>query len=116
MACNWVETTFNNHCSLQVSINISGTTASLVLQNVGRNIVDIRRILLSYIQPNGFGTILFLRPPGKPISWSYPYETLEPGLMGTFYTLTGLTPGMIVQAQAEYSEVDARSRSCQFTV
>ena len=45
-----------------------------------------------------------------------PYETLEQGTGSLFYTLTGLSPGTVVEAQAEYTGVQARSGSCQFTV
>src|SRR5690348_11549054 len=66
--------------------------------------------------PGGSATVLFLRPPGQPITWSYSSATLEQGLGATFYTLTGLPHGAVVEAQAEYIEVQDRSRSCQATV
>jgi hypothetical protein len=115
MACNWVETLFTQNENLQVSINVSANSAGLWLQNVGQNNLDIRRILIGYTLPGGGSGVLYLRPPGRPISWA-PYETLEQGTGSLFYTLTGLSPGTVVEAQAEYTEVQARSRSCQFTV
>jgi hypothetical protein len=117
MASNWVENTLVQDESVTVSFFISGTSATLWLQNVGRNIVEIRRILLGLTRPSGGGTnILFLRPPGNPGAWAFPSDRLEPGGGGQFLTLTGLAPGTILQAQAEYTEVLARSRSCQFTL
>jgi|SRR5262245_41781811 hypothetical protein len=116
MACNWVENTFNQSENLVVSVNVSGTSATLWLQNTGHDILDIRRILLGYSQPGGGSGVLYLRPPPRPISWSYPSQTLEQGTGASYYTLTGLAPGTIVEAQAEYTEVQGRSRSCQYTV
>jgi hypothetical protein len=114
MACNWVENIFNENESLVVTIDVGGTSATLRLQNTGRNILDIRRILLGYVLPGGAGGVLYLRPPGLPITWSHPRQTLEQGTGFPYYTLTGLPAGTIVQAQAEYTEVQARARSCQF--
>lgn len=117
MACNWVEGIFNENENLVVSINVSGTSAMLWLQNTGQNILDIRRILLGYTLPGGAGSgVLYLRPPGHPITWIYPSQTLEQGIGALYYTLNGLAKGTIVEAQAEYTEVQARSRSCQFGI
>jgi hypothetical protein len=99
-----------------VRIDVSGSDASLWLENKGENILQLTRILLGVSDPGGSASVLYLRPPGQPITWSYPSATLEQGIGATFYTLTGLPPGAIVEAQAEYVEVQDRSRSCQFTV
>jgi hypothetical protein len=116
MACNFPQQIFNENLNLEVSINVSGTTATLFLQNKGSNILQLTRILLGSTDPNGGASVLFLRPPGQPITWSFPSATLEQGVGATFFTLTGLPSGAIVEAQAEYIEVQDRSRSCQFTV
>lgn len=117
MACNFPQQTFQQNLNLNVSINVSGSNASLWLQNTGKNVLQLTRILLGVTYPNNGGAlVLYLRPPGQPITWSYPSPTLEQGIGATFYTLTGLPTGAIVEAQAEYVEVQDRSRSCQFTV
>jgi len=117
MACNWVENIFTQNENLVVSINVSPGSATLWVQNTGHNILDIRRILLGYTLPGGGGAgVLYLRPPGHPITWLYPSQTLEQGIGASYYVLTGLPAGTIVEAQAEYTEVQDRSRSCQFTV
>ncbi len=116
MACNFPQQIFNENLNLKVSVNVSGTTATLSLQNAGQNILQITRILLGVTYPGGGGTVWYLRPPGMPISWSYSSATLEQGLNATFYTLAGLPSGAIVEAQAEYIEVADRSRSCQAIV
>ena len=111
MACNACETQFQTYQSVVVSIVKSGTNALLYVQNQGRNIVHLRRILLCSA---GVST-LFLRPPPSPISWSGP-EYLEAGTTSLYYTLSGVTAGTIVQAQAEYVEIEGRSRSCPTTM
>lgn len=111
MACNPCESGFQQYQSVVVSILKSGTNALLYVQNQGRNIVEIRRILLCY-----GGTTLYLRPPGQPISWTYPSDTLETGTTALYYQVNGLAAGTIVQAQAEYVEIDGRSRSCPTTM
>jgi hypothetical protein len=117
MACSWPQGIFNENLSLQVSVNVSGATATLWLENQGFNVLQLTRILLGVTYPGGGGAaVLFLRPPGQPITWSYPSATLEQGIGATFYTLAGLPPGAVVEAQAEYLEVQDRSRSCQATV
>jgi len=117
MACNFPQQIFNENLNLEVSVNVSGTTATLRLQNNGNNILQLTRILLGRTDPGGGGaSVLFLRPPGQPITWSFPSATLEQGVGATFYTLTGVPSGTVVEAQAEYIEVQDRSRSCQFTV
>jgi hypothetical protein len=116
MACSWPQGIFNANLNLGVSLNVSGTTATLWLENQGFNVLQLTRILLGVTYPGGSASVLFLRPPGQPISWSYPSATLEQGIGATFYTLTGLPPGAMVEAQAEYTEVQDRSRSCQATV
>ncbi len=55
--------------------------------------------------------MLYLRPPGDPISWIYPSAFLETGMTALYYTLNAANVE-IVQAQAEYVEIDGRSRSC----
>jgi hypothetical protein len=115
MACSLPQQTFNKNLNLRVSINVSGTTATLWLQNAGQNILRITRILLGVTYP-GFAVVLYLRPPGLPGAWSWPWDTLEQGYGAGFYTLPGLPPGTVVEAQAEYIEVQDRSRSCQAIV
>jgi hypothetical protein len=105
MACNSCENQFNSASSLVVSIVKSGTTALVYVQNQGRNIAHLRRILLCY----GGGT-LYLRPPPAGISWSGP-EYLEPGSTNLYYSFTP-PAGSLVQAQAEYVEITSRARSC----
>lgn len=116
MACTFPQQIFNEDSSLEVSINVSGTTATLILHNKGHNVLALRRILLGVTSPSGGASVLFLRPPGELIPWSFTGANLEQGSIGTFFTLTGLQPGAVVEAQAEYIEVQDRSRSCQFTV
>ncbi|HEX6372558.1 MAG TPA: hypothetical protein VF006_26795 [Longimicrobium sp.] len=106
MACNTCETSFKAATSVVVSIVKSGTTALLYVQNQGRNIVHLRRILLCTTS----GSTFYLRPPPSGISWSGP-EYLEPGMMSLYYSFTP-PAGSAVQAQAEYIEIDGRSRSC----
>jgi hypothetical protein len=116
MACNTCETTFQSYQTLIVSILKSGSNALLYVQNQGRNIAYIRRILICYALPGGSSGVLYLRPPGQPISWTYPSDTLETGITALFYQLNSLPKGTIVQAQAEYVEVEDRSRSCATTI
>jgi hypothetical protein len=115
MTCSSPQRDFTENLSLEVTINVSGSTASLSLQNKGQNILQLTRILLGVSDSSG-SSVWYLRPPGLPITWSYPFATLEQGMGATFYTLTGLQSGAVVEAQAEYIEVQDRSRSCQFTV
>jgi hypothetical protein len=112
MACNTCETSFQGAQSIVVSIVKSGTNALLYVQNQGRNIVQIRRILICSSNPAGGYTILYLRPPPDAISWSYPSPFIEPGLTAWYYTWNNIPAGAIVQAQAEYIELEGRSRSC----
>lgn len=109
MACNSCETSFQSATSLVVSISKSGTTATVFLKNQGRNILHVRRILVCSTSAGGTST-QFLRPPPAAISWSGP-EYLEPGTTSSYFTFTP-PAGSIVQAQAEYIEIDGRSRSC----
>jgi hypothetical protein len=53
-----------------------------------------------------------LRPPPDPITWNYQSAFLETGTTALFYTLNNVPAGNIVQAQAEYIEIEGRSRSC----
>ena len=114
MACNPCETTFQGTQSIVVSIQRSGTTALLYVANQGQNIALIRRILLSAAHGGG-ATTWYLRPPPDPITWLYPLAYLEPGITALYYRLTNVSPGTIVQAQAEYVEIECRSRSCPET-
>ena len=116
MACNNCETGFQQYQTIVVSIVKSGTSALLYVGNQGRNIAQMTRILLCYQTPSGGTTTLYLRPPGQPITWTYPSATLETGITALYYTLTNLPAGTIVQAQAEYVEVQDRSRSCPQTM
>lgn len=110
MACNSCETNFQGYQSIVVSIVQSGPNRLLYVQNQGRNIVMIRRILLCYTQGAGTG-VLYLRPAPDAITWTYPSAFLETGITALYYTLN--VPNInITQAQAEYIEIDGRSRSC----
>lgn len=115
MACNSCETGFQGAQTIVVSIVKSGTNALLYVQNQGRNIVHIRRILLCRTSASG-ATTLYLRSSPDVISWSYPSTFLEPGITALFYTWSSLPAGSIVQAQAEYVEFEGRSRSCPTTI
>lgn len=106
MPCNPCETSFQSATSVVVSIVKSGANALVYVQNQGRNIVHLRRILLCY----GSGGTLYLRPPPSSIAWSGP-EYLEPGITSLYYNFTP-PAGSTVQAQAEYLEITGRSRSC----
>lgn len=111
MACNACENNFQGYQSVVVSIQKSGSTANLYVQNQGRNVVLIRRILLCYTTSGGGWGMLYLRPPGDPISWIYPSAFLETGITALYYQLNAAN-AQIVQAQAEYIEIEGRSRSC----
>jgi hypothetical protein len=116
MTCNFPQQIFSQNLNLEVSVNVTGGNATLWLQNAGENILQLTRILLGVTYPDGSAEVLYLRPPGLPISWAYPLATLEQGIGAAFYSLPGLPPGAIVEAQAEYVEVQDRSRSCQASV
>lgn len=111
MACNACETNFQGYQTLVVSIQRSGSTANLYVQNQGRNIVMIRRILLCYTTAGGGRVTLYLRPPPDAIGWIYPSGFLETGITALYYQLNAANANL-VQAQAEYIEIDGRSRSC----
>src|SRR5579871_2085997 len=115
MACNTCETGFQGYQSVVVSIQKSGSNALLYVQNQGSNIVLIRRILLCYQLPGGGAGTLYLRAAPDPISWMFPSTYLETGTTALYYSLNNLAPGTLIQAQAEYVEVDGRSRSCAQT-
>ena len=110
MACNACEKTFQSNQSIVTSIQRSGTTVRLYVGNQGKNIVLMRRILLC-TSATGWSSVLYLRYPDA-ITWTYPSTYLEPGITALFYTLTGVASSSIVQAQAEYVEIEGRSRSC----
>ena len=111
MACNSCENNFQGYQSVVVSIVHSGANRLLYVQNQGQNIVMIRRILLCYTTAGGGSGMLYLRPAPDPITWTNPSAFLETGTTALYYTLsaTGID---IKQAQAEYIEVEGRSRSC----
>jgi hypothetical protein len=90
----------------------SGTSALVGVTSQGLNIVMIRRIVLCASYPNGGQSLWFLRPPPDQITWMYPSAFFEPFIGATIYILNNLPAGTIVQAQAEYIEIDGRSRSC----
>jgi hypothetical protein len=115
MTCNSCETTFQSSQSLVVSLAKSGTSAVLSIGNQGRNIALISRILLCMSHAGGT-TVLYLRAPPNAISWIYPSAYLEPGITATYYIWNGLAAGSLVQAQAEYVEIEGRSRSCPTTI
>jgi hypothetical protein len=115
MTCNSCETTFQGSQTLVVSVAKSGTSAVLSIGNQGRNIVLISRILLCATYPWGY-SVLYLRAPPDSISWMYPSTYLEPGITATYYILNGLAASSLVQAQAEYVEIEGRSRSCPTTM
>ena len=110
MTCNSCENNFQNASSVVVSIVQSGSNALVYVQNHGRNIVMLRRILLCYTTAGGWG-MLYLRPPGSAITWTYPSEFLESGITALFYSISQSNRETI-QAQAEYVELEGRSRSC----
>ena len=114
MACTSCENIFQSAQSVVVSIVKSGANALVYVQNQGRNIVHLRRILLCYTTPAGGTGTLYLRPPPSAISWSGA-EYLEPGITQLYYSFTP-PAGSTVQAQAEYVELEARSRSCTETI
>lgn len=115
MACNSCETNFQDSQSIVVSIQKSGTSALLFVQNQGRNAVLIRRILLCMATSNSTST-WYLRAAPQGVTWSYRLTYLEQGITAQFYQLNNVPAGAIVQAQAEYVEIDGRSRSCAQTM
>jgi len=111
MACNVCETSFQGNQSLVVSVTKSGTSANVFISNQGRNIAQIERLVIC-MQSGSGASFVYLRPPPQPGSWLYPTAFLEQGIGATYANLTGLPAGTLVQAQAEYIEIDGRSRSC----
>jgi hypothetical protein len=109
MPCNTCETSFRSAQSVVVSIVKSGSIALVYLQNQGRNIVLLRRILVCYATSTGGSGTIYLRPTSP--SWAYGSEYLEPGITALFFNFTP-PAGSRVEAQAEYVEIDGRSRSC----
>lgn len=112
MSCNRCESVFEGYQSVVVSIVKSRTNALVYVKNQGRNIVMIRRILLCYTTDTGGRGTLYLRPPPDAISWTYPSGFLETGITALFYRFNA-SHAQIVQAQAEYVELEGRSRSCE---
>jgi hypothetical protein len=111
MPCNSCETNFQSYQSIVVSIVQSGANRLIYVQNQGRNIVMIRRILLCYTTPAGGWGMLYLRPAPDPIAWTYPSAFLETGITALYYSLSVANIN-ITQAQAEYIEIEGRARSC----
>src|SRR5437762_13473857 len=107
MACNNCETSFQGGQTLVASIFKQGTSALLYLQNQGRNTVQIHLIVYCAASP-GQQTLLFLRPPPAGIPWIYPSAFLEPGTVALYYIWNNIPAGSVVQAQAEYIEIDGR--------
>jgi hypothetical protein len=119
VACTDAESTFNQYSNLEISINTQGAVPTVWLENVGGNVLQITRILVALTYPVGASTgttVEYLRPPGQPNPWAYPSATLEQGTGATYYELSGWPAGTTVEAQAEYIEVQARSRSCAVTI
>jgi hypothetical protein len=110
MAGSGLESNFLAYQSIVVSIEKYQSNFLLFVKNQGRNIVMIRRILLCYKTANGVGT-MYLRPAPDQITWEYPTAYLESGMTARFYTF-GASGVTLIQAQAEYIEIDGRSRSC----
>jgi hypothetical protein len=115
VACNICETGFQDYQTIVVSIQKSGGSALLYVGNQGKNIVLLRRILLCVAYPNGSAVTLFLRAPPEAITWIYPLSYLETGITALYYQLNNVPAGAVVQAQAEYVEIEGRSRSCPET-
>jgi hypothetical protein len=109
MPCNACETAFRGAQPVVVSIVKSGSNALVYVQNQGRSIAHLRRILLCYAT-SSFSGVLYLRPAPSSITWSGP-EYLEPGMTSFYYSFAA-PAGSRVEAQAEYVEIDGRSRSC----
>ena len=115
MACNTCETQFQGSQTLGVTVTKVGANVTLYLHNQGKNVVLIRRIRLCLAFAGGAITTMFLRAAPEGITWTYPLTYLEPGISALYFTLTAVTKGTIVQAQAEYIEIEGRSRSCSVT-
>ncbi|HEY3224203.1 MAG TPA: hypothetical protein VGJ76_10565 [Pseudolabrys sp.] len=118
MACNSCETNFQGSQTLVVSVAKSGSRAVLSVGNQGRNIVLIRRILLCVSFPGWWWHrhFVFTRATGRYLL-DVPFHLPgEPGLIATYYIWNGLPAGSIAQAQAEYIEIEGRSRSCPTTI
>jgi hypothetical protein len=113
MACSACETNFQSLTSLVVSITKSGSNALVYIRNQGRNICLIRRIVVCYTTPTGGTGLIYLREESP--SWVYGSTYLEPGITALFYSFTP-PAGSEVSAQAEYIEIDGRSRSCSETI
>jgi hypothetical protein len=111
MAGSGLESNILAYQSIVVSIEKYQSNFLLFVKNQGRNIVLIRRILLSYKTATGGVGTLYLRPAPDGITWDYPSAYLESGITARYYTFSasGVT---LIQAQAEYIEIDGRSRSC----
>ena len=115
MACNSCETGFQGSQTLVVSVTKLGADVHLVLQNQGRNVVLIRRIILCSSFAGGGSHTIILRAAPDGVAWLYGSTYLEPTISARYYTLTAVPAGTIVQAQAEYIEIEGRSRSCSLT-
>jgi hypothetical protein len=111
MTCNPCENSFQGYQSVVVSVQKSGSTANLYVQNQGaQHRHDPEDPALLHDNLGGWG-MLYLRPPNEDISWIYPSAFLETGITALYYQLNAVNAD-IVQAQAEYIEIEGRSRSC----
>ena len=113
MACNACETSLQSATSLVTFITKSGANALVYLKNQGRNICLIRRILICYTTPTGGTGTIYIREDSP--AWIYGSTYLEQGITALFYSVTP-PAGSEVTAQAEYIEIDGRSRSCSETI
>ncbi|HEX6908827.1 MAG TPA: hypothetical protein VF142_00450 [Longimicrobium sp.] len=111
MPCTPCETTFQNVSPVVVTVTRTGTDANVHVQNAGRNIAHLRRMLFCYTTGTGAG-VIYLRP-GSP-GW-VGAEYLEQGATHLYYTIGGFPAGWTVSAQVEYVEISGRSRSCTET-
>jgi hypothetical protein len=115
MACNNCETDFQEAQSVAVSVNKFGSNASIHVTNQGRNIVQLLRVQVCRSKGDD-KTILFFRPPPHQIIWKLNRDFINPGETVLIFTLSNLAAGTTVQAQADYTELIGRSRSCPTTI
>ena len=113
MACTFPQDTFDRNQSLKMTASKSGDRWYIYAKNQSRNIIQIRRILLGIRNSSGnWSSILYLRPDG-PIQMRGNGK-IEQGVTSLVYTLTN-TSSTGVQMAAEYTEINQRSVSCQYT-
>ena len=112
MSCNFCTSTFNSYNPLLATVQKSGSTLLLYMQNQSRSIINVQRALLCIDYGNGGTTILYLRP-------NYAFNTLNFGSIeqGTTYLEFSISASTAkaAQAEVEYWEVDGRSVSCNYT-